>query len=185
MKYVHRLRFTGCYEVVTLHSCKHQSCRVVERTTVCNLGTAAPLRVPCSDSLNCHTTPCSSLFKSLPKCLHPVLRGRTLPTRREDLPNMLLRPLHSVATKLNTQVLHNTMQVSPGSNPFVFPMLSHGCKSAYHKGQSVHVSLVIVQALNSNSLPNCLVPRHSFIHSKLWKVLTFLLATFVYKQWVQ
>ena len=61
----------------------------------------------------------------------------------------------------------------------------HGYKFGCHKDRSVHVAIAVIEPPESNSLSHCLVPRHSLIHSKLSKILTFFLATFVYEQWLQ
>ena len=65
--------------------------------------------------------------------------------------------------------------------------VSHGTFMAtnLHHDRSIQISLVVVQPLDSNSLPNCLVPRHSYIHNELPKLLTFSPATFLHNQWLQ
>ena len=82
------------------------------------------------------------------------------------LQKLRLRPLHSMAAKpkhwsytTHRRSLHEAIRL--------FPML-HGYKSGSPKDRSAHVSLVVVQPLDSTSLPNCLVPRHSLIHSTLF-----------------
>ena len=65
--------------------------------------------------------------------------------------------------------------------------VSHGTFMAtnLHHDRSIQISLVVVQPLDSNSLLNCLVPRHSYVHNELPKLLTFSPATFLHNQWLQ
>ena len=92
-----------------------------------------------------------------PECPDPTLRVRLV----VEITQSVFRPLDSVDEKARHQTYITKWKWRvPANSPFVFPMVPSMATNLHHD-RSIQISLVIVQPLDSNSLPTfwCLGTR--------------------------
>ena len=125
-------------------------------------------RVPYNAFFNCHTTPCCVFLSSRgidPNVLVQQCMVECHPHVVETTPSASL-----TAAQRGCETQHQsyaTQYRSPREAiRSCLPCYLHGYRSVSHRDRSIQASLVVIQPLDPNSLPDCVVPRHSLTHSR-------------------